>query len=136
MTLIACSSKTTPQSATSIADEDFKYKQECQKYVKDIEERLDKEEIEESTIYKDVNISLEEIFYSRTGNSCIYTVTERYWFDGEIYEPRWIVDALTNVKTIYNGIYKINTPEWQKGFADFRSEVSKLKFREIRPDTP
>lgn len=126
--------KPTPKKAISAQPEaSFEQKQECQKYKPEIEIELQKEERRQSVLYSSVSIRLDKIFYSEVKKTCIYTATERdFDQEGKIYEPHWLVDILSNDKTVYGRTSELNSPDWKRSYQDFLNAVNYLESLPIK----
>ncbi|MEK7719796.1 MAG: hypothetical protein AAB347_09335 [Bacteroidota bacterium] len=90
-------------------EELFSKKQDCQKYIPDIQRRLDQEE-DNSVLALTIFYNLENVFYSVSMNSCLYVSTERMSFDNDTNFITYVVsDALTG-QLLMNTSEKV-TPE-------------------------
>lgn len=119
---------TAKKSPVVQLDASFEQKQECQKYKPEIEIELQKEEQRQSVLYSSVSIRLDKIFYSEVKKTCIYTTTERdFDQEGKIYEPHWLVDILSNDKTVYGRTSELNSPDWKRSYQDFLRAVHSLE---------
>lgn len=81
---------------TSALNEDFEKKAACQKYEKQIKDKLKESDtyIEQSNIT--VSNMLDTIFYSKKTNSCLYQYQE---WNTKGYEPQFISHSLVDVLT-------------------------------------
>jgi len=85
--------------------DEFKRKEDCQKYVTQIEARM-KQEDEETSYSEDFRHSsgLERVFFSKSQNSCLYYITRTLWSEGRPKTESYLLyDYLENELLLSGG---------------------------------